>query len=1007
MKRFLPFFTILTALFLLFVPASAATKDGDYTYIDYPDGTCVLQGYLGSEEEVTVPASHSGYQVTAIAPFAFFMPDASVNPIRKIVVEEGIETISQYAFYGCGNLEEIILPDSIQNIEQMAFQHCSRLKRIHIPEHVSFIHRNAFSEMYSDPEIDIDDSLFCLQDRHLPFAPSISDYDPDWIKEQKDQEFIILGKTLLKCNSKKSNLVIPDGVEAVIDLPDTATSVTFGPDVKYLDGSFHNVTSIQGGENISYVGNNCFSGRQNSLLNENGFFILGHVLVRYSGTETEITVPDGITMIGFEAFTYGDSTSTSNETLRSITLPDTVEIIAASAFLQCKALEEINIPSSVKEIGGNPFVNCFALTPEGVRSANERFCLLGDYLYDVTTDTIISFLNRNATSITLPEQTKRVRKNAFTIFQDITSLSLPYGLQTIGVSAFSGCIGLTQVTIPDTVYLLGDKAFENCSQLKTVDLGRGVTGIGYYSPFHDCRRLLQVVARGNIRFIRTSAIGSDDDLTIYGPSGSVAQYYAADYRCRFSAIDDEPILQAVPYEGTPSQEASLAPLASLQSWYVADYTNGSGRHLYSDSFAGECTLEKETVSVNLTMYLEAAAISFGAYTPEGNSLFTFVGEKSSFHTVLIRSSSGWERVAKGLLYPNDSFLYLSNEPEVASSLTLYDALIAELAAGETLDFWFTIPYWMGESLGFDAPLVIHAGLQTDAPAFTQLYEGQVAENWGLEGEAFKPASVYDYLDDGWNLYTNDTDGGEYLDYLCEGIAVSEEGDAKEAYVEVRDEQGEFSFVLWLWEKEEFIFLSPVEGNGFYLDAGLSFLETGDVPVYAYMEGGTGFVRAFVSEDESSVSPLFLQELMSDGNVEGKFTLSYTDAEGESSYYDIYFKLPAYYTGFKATLQEAIQGGWGQNHATKVTTPTDTPIPAPTSTPLPTPTSTPAPTATPLPLPTLAVTSDDPEDWDWQKRHFDNGTMYIMTRYQLPGKVTYNSGASEGAYFCLYQYYNGF
>ena len=50
--------------------------------------------------------------------------------IKKLVVEEGVTSISENAFYGCKNLTEVLLPVSLTEISYSAFVNCRRLTRV-------------------------------------------------------------------------------------------------------------------------------------------------------------------------------------------------------------------------------------------------------------------------------------------------------------------------------------------------------------------------------------------------------------------------------------------------------------------------------------------------------------------------------------------------------------------------------------------------------------------------------------------------------------------------------------------------------------------------------------------------------------------------------------------------------------------------------------------------------------------------------------------------------------
>ena len=80
---------------------------------------------------------------------------------------------------------------------------------------------------------------------------------------------------------------------------------------------------------------------------------------------TSITIPDGVTSIGYAAFNecYG---------LTSITIPDSVTSIGDYAFYWCDSITSITIPDSVISIGDRAFQDCASLTKIGRASCRER-----------------------------------------------------------------------------------------------------------------------------------------------------------------------------------------------------------------------------------------------------------------------------------------------------------------------------------------------------------------------------------------------------------------------------------------------------------------------------------------------------------------------------------------------------------------------------------------------------------------------------------------------------------
>ena len=115
----------------------------------------------------------------------------------------------------------------------------------------------------------------------------------------------------------------------------------------------------------------------------------GTVLLHVPNDATDVTIPEGITTIGDEAF-YGCTRLTSLwipegvkriggyafwkcENLTKIRLPQTLTTIGVRAFLDCRSLTSMIIPDSVTEIGDGAFWGCSHLTKFTLLSLNTTF----------------------------------------------------------------------------------------------------------------------------------------------------------------------------------------------------------------------------------------------------------------------------------------------------------------------------------------------------------------------------------------------------------------------------------------------------------------------------------------------------------------------------------------------------------------------------------------------------------------------------------------------------------
>ncbi|MBE6586397.1 MAG: hypothetical protein E7645_07785 [Ruminococcaceae bacterium] len=180
--------------------------------------------------------------------------------------------------------------------------------------------------------------------------------------------------------------------------------------------------------------------------------------------------------------------------LKSVTIPDSVTVIAGKAFENCTALEEVRFSSNLKEIAGRAFYNCTSLT-----------------------------------SVNLPDSLTYIGENAFGGCTSLSSLSLPHGLEILDIGAFHGCTSLTEVTIPSTVlssdeyeffYFNNDDKgpFQDCTALRKVTLLCDSSIM--FSTFRGCTSLSEVVFGSNFETLYNSAFADCVSLkTLSLPEG--------------------------------------------------------------------------------------------------------------------------------------------------------------------------------------------------------------------------------------------------------------------------------------------------------------------------------------------------------------------------------------------------------------------------------------------------------------------------------------------------------
>ena len=208
----------------------------------------------------------------------------------------------------------------------------------------------------------------------------------------------------------------------------------------------------------------------------------------YKGSETVLTVPDAF--MGIAVKSIGEYAFFENETLTSVTLPDSLLVIGDSAFQSCTALTDVVVGSRLEMIGQAAFRD----------SALEEINL-PDSVAEIER---YAFYRTRLIEITLPSSLSYVSKYCFYGCEQLTKVEFCQRIERIAEYAFSGCTSLQKVVITDRIKMLSDYSFSGCTSMTAIFLPKS-TALGE-NPFLDCAK-----------------------LTIYSPSESKASEAAKKY----------------------------------------------------------------------------------------------------------------------------------------------------------------------------------------------------------------------------------------------------------------------------------------------------------------------------------------------------------------------------------------------------------------------------------------------------------------------------------------------
>lgn len=370
-----------------------------------------------------------------------------------VAIPAGVVSIADAAFANNKNITSVTLPSSLYTIGAGAFSGCTALSAVTGGKNVGEVGYRAF---YGTPYLD--DST----DRYL-----------------------MLGTVLLWYNGTAETVSIPTACTAIAPYAfarcDTVKSLTaYDGLLSVGDGAFYqcgSLNEINLPSTVSEIGAFAFEGTP-YLESLGDYPIIGDgVLVKYQGSETEISVPEGVRRISSRAFT--------SSKIRSVSVPDSVYSVDPYAFADCTGLAEVTFSDGLVNIGDGAFSGCKSL--KYVRTP-ESLAYLGQYAF--CGDTALEHANLLGSGLTVSD------------------------------NAFKDCGKLQYALLSNGVEQVNDNAFMNCTALRGVSAGRNIKAFsssalsGCKSVTVSCEKNTAAANAGYKTDTLKGNVDSDKELTI-------------------------------------------------------------------------------------------------------------------------------------------------------------------------------------------------------------------------------------------------------------------------------------------------------------------------------------------------------------------------------------------------------------------------------------------------------------------------------------------------------------
>ena len=333
--------------------------------------------YSGSKNMILYPREHT------------YSGDITIpSTITYNGITYTVTSIGDKAFYDAKKLHSVTMPNTITSIGSSAFYACSKLKYVKLSEALTSIGPDAFSSCDSLSSIILPNTLTSIGNRAFSYCQRLTS----------------------------------------ITIPRSVTSIGTG---LFMNSNITSIT-IDKGNPVYDSRNDC-----NAIIEtKTNKLIIGCATT---------TIPNDVTSIGEMAFLGCPKINT-------IAIPESVTKIEDDAF-SCSDITSLTLPQTIKHIGASAFQRCSKLE-----------------------------------SITIPMGVKIIKERTFQECAELTNITIPDSITSIEGSAFEGCTALTSIEISNSVTSIGERAFENCKNLTSVHIGKSLTTFEK-NIFNYCNKL--------------------------------------------------------------------------------------------------------------------------------------------------------------------------------------------------------------------------------------------------------------------------------------------------------------------------------------------------------------------------------------------------------------------------------------------------------------------------------------------------------------------------------------
>ena len=415
--------------------------------------------------------------------------------VRKLILEEGVTTVTSYVISKLEGLKEVVLPASLCTIDEYAFANqngitCIRawnaesVPGITLPEGLEEIRRCAFQGYTAIEELTLPSTVRSIYPYAFAGCTNLSDLK---LNEGLD---CLYGAAFDNCPNLQSEIILPSSLteyaNAFTNCP-TITKLTIGGALdnvtaSYFEGIKSQIKTLVIGEGTAVVSDlgtltNLEKVVLPSTLNiigENAFcglINLSSVQPAHSAGVPGIVLPEGINRLDYNAFK-------DCAAICSAVLPSSLKVIGPGAFENCTGLEKVSFSEGLESIAQKAFLNCTGIQEIVLPGTLASCSLAFEGCTGIRRAVIGGDAMRSMTGYPLQELAGNLEELAFNegittlghslmagnnadpiVYKTLRKLSLPDSLTYIGIGALSECTTLEEIHLSGNVSLIESHAF--------------------------------------------------------------------------------------------------------------------------------------------------------------------------------------------------------------------------------------------------------------------------------------------------------------------------------------------------------------------------------------------------------------------------------------------------------------------------------------------------------------------------------------------------------------------